>query len=218
LRAALRDSIKASARPGRDGGDRWADELCAMSYPVPEPPHGAAHTARLLISCPDGPGIVAAVSQFLFDQGANIVSSDQYSTHPEHGTFFMRTAFYLPKLDHVHASFEAGFSELAKRFAMDWRIFYASERKRVALMAAREDHCLFDLLWRHRRGELDMEIVCVISNHEHLRDEVEQLGVGYHHIPVAPDSKPQAEGQGTRVDQWSSGPGRARAVHADPEC
>jgi formyltetrahydrofolate deformylase len=166
-----------------------------MSYLVPEPPHGAAHTACLLISCPDGPGIVAAVSRFLFDQGANIVSSDQYSTHPEHGTFFMRTTFYLPKLEHVRASFEAGFRELARRFGMDWRIFYASERKRVALMASREDHCLLDLLWRHRRGELDMEMVCVISNHEHLRDEVEKLGVAYHHIPVTPDSKPHAETQ-----------------------
>jgi formyltetrahydrofolate deformylase len=173
-----------------------------MSYLAPEPPQGAAHTARLLISCPDGPGIVAAVSQFLFDQGANIVSSDQYSTHPEHGTFFMRTAFYLPKLEHVHASFEAGFSELAKRFEMDWRIFYASERKRVAVMASREDHCLLDLLWRHRRGELEMEIVCVISNHAHLRDEVEKLGVTYHHIPVTPDSKRHAE---TRALELISG-------------
>jgi formyltetrahydrofolate deformylase len=159
----------------------------------------------LLISCPDGPGIVAAVSQFLFDQGANIVSSDQYSTHPEHGTFFMRTAFYLPTLEDVPASFEADFGKLAERFVMNWRIFYASERKRVVLMASREDHCLLDLLWRHRRGELNMEIVCVISNHEHLRDEVEKLGVAYHHIAVTPDSKPHAELQaleliGGRVD------------------
>jgi formyltetrahydrofolate deformylase len=164
-----------------------------MSYLVPGPPQGAAHTARLLISCPDGPGIVAAVSQFLFEQGANIVSSDQYSTHPEHGSFFMRTAFYLPGLERDHGNFEAAFEELAKRFKMDWRMFYAGERKRVALMVSREDHCLLDLLWRHRRGELDMEVVCVISNHEHLRAEVEKLGVAYHHIPVTPDSKPHAE-------------------------
>jgi formyltetrahydrofolate deformylase len=176
-----------------------------MSYLVPEPPQGAAHTARLLISCPDGPGIVAAVSQFLFEQGANIVSSDQYSTHPEQGTFFMRTAFYLPTLAHARASFQAGFSELAERLQMDWRIFFAHERKRVALMASREDHCLLDLLWRHRRGELDMEIVCVISNHDHLREEVEKLGVAYHHVPLTPGSRPRAEAQaleliGGRVD------------------
>jgi formyltetrahydrofolate deformylase len=154
---------------------------------------GADHTARLLISCPDGPGIVAAVSRFLFEQGANIVSSDQYSTHPEHGTFFMRSAFYLPAIDEDRAAFESAFGELAERFAMQWRIAYARDRRRVALMASREDHCLLDLLWRNRRGELDMEVTRVISNHELLRGEVEALGVPFLHIPVSKDTKPQAE-------------------------
>jgi len=156
---------------------------------------GADHTARLLISCPDGPGIVAAVSSFLFERGANIVASDQYSTHPEHGMFFMRNAFWLPELDQANgrATFEQAFAPIAKRFEMDWRVAYAHERKRVALMASREDHCLLDLLWRYRRGELDMDVTCVISNHDQLRGEVEVLGVRYHHIPVTRESKPQAE-------------------------
>jgi formyltetrahydrofolate deformylase len=154
---------------------------------------GADHTARLLISCPDGPGIVAAVSHFLFEQGANIVSSDQYSTHPEHGTFFMRSAFYLPAVDEDRASFEAAFSELAGRFGMSWRVAYARERRRVALMASREDHCLLDLLWRNRRGELDMDVVCVISNHDRLRGEVEALGVPFVYVPVTGETKAQAE-------------------------
>jgi len=156
---------------------------------------GADHTARLLISCPDGPGIVAAVSTFLFERGANIVASDQYSTHPEHGMFFMRNAFWLPELDRDdgRSAFEHAFGAIAERFEMDWRIAYAHERKRVALMASREDHCLLDLLWRYRRGELDMDVTCVISNHDLLRGEVEVLGVPYHHIPVARETKPQAE-------------------------
>jgi formyltetrahydrofolate deformylase len=156
---------------------------------------GADHTARLLISCPDGPGIVAAVSTFLFERGANIVASDQYSTHPHHGTFFMRTAFYLPELEHraARAEFEQDFGAIVERFSMDWRLAFAHERKRVALMASREDHCLLDLLWRHRRGELDMDVTCVISSHELLRSEVEALGVPYHHIPVTPETKPAAE-------------------------
>jgi len=156
---------------------------------------GADHTARLLISCPDGPGIVAAVSSFLFERGANIVASDQYSTHPEHGMFFMRNAFWLPELDQANGrvTFEQAFAPIAKRFEMDWRVAYAHERKRVALMASREDHCLLDLLWRYRRGELDMDVTCVISNHDQLRGEVEVLGVRYHHIPVTRESKPQAE-------------------------
>ncbi len=166
-----------------------------MSLPPAAPPRGADHTARLLVSCPDGPGIVAAISSFLFGQGANIVANDQYSTHPEHGTFFMRAAFYLPALEasDARARFEAAFGELAARFAMQWRISYAHERRRVALMASREDHCLFDLLWRQRRGELDMDIECVISNHDHSRAEVEALGFAYRHIPVTAADKGPAE-------------------------
>jgi formyltetrahydrofolate deformylase len=154
---------------------------------------GAGHTAVLLMSCPDGPGIVAAVSSFLFERGANILASDQFSTHPEQGTFFMRTAFYLPELEHDPAAFESAFAALAQRFSMEWRISYASHRRRVALMASRADHCLLDLLWRHRRGELDMEVVRVISNHDDLREEVEGLGVPFLHIPVTRETKPQAE-------------------------
>ena len=164
-----------------------------MAYVPAEPARGAEHTAVLLISCPDGPGIVAAVSRFLFELDANIVSSDQYSTHPEHGAFFMRTAFYAPALDRDRAGFEAAFAELAERFAMDWRVSYARERRRVALMASREDHCLVDLLWRHRRGELEMDVACVISNHPDLRGEAESLGVPYHHVPVTRETKPEAE-------------------------
>ena len=166
-----------------------------MGDTAPTSVRGADHTARLLISCPDGPGIVAAVSGFLFERGANIVASDQYSTHPEHGTFFMRIAFYLPELEHDRdrAGFEAEFATLAARFAMDWRIAYAHERKRVALMASREDHCLLDLLWRNRRGELEMDVTCVISNHELLRGEVGALDIDYHHIPVTRETKPEAE-------------------------
>jgi formyltetrahydrofolate deformylase len=164
-----------------------------MSY-VPTPPaHGADHTARLLMSCPDGPGIVAAVSGFLFERGANIIASDQFSTHPEHGTFFMRTAFYLPDLEAEQAAFEAAFATLAERFSMDWRISYAHHRRRVALMASRAEHCLLDLLWRRRRGELEMDVACVISNHDQLRAEVEAFGVPYLHIPVTPETKPEAE-------------------------
>jgi formyltetrahydrofolate deformylase len=154
---------------------------------------GAEHTARLLMSCPDGPGIVAAVSSFLFERGANIIASDQFSTHPERGTFFMRTAFYLPELQREQEAFESAFATLAERFSMDWRISYAHHRRRVGLMASRADHCLLDLLWRHRRGELDMETICVISNHDDLRGEVEALGVPFLHIPVTRETKPQAE-------------------------
>ena len=104
---------------------------------------GATHSARLLISCPDGPGIVAAVGNFLVGQDANIVSSAQYSTHPAHGSFFMRVAFYLEGLvedAERRAAFEAEFAELADRFQMTWRISYEGEAKRAFVMVSREDH------------------------------------------------------------------------------
>jgi formyltetrahydrofolate deformylase len=170
-----------------------------MAYLGSHTGQGTDHTARLLISCPDGPGIVAAISQFLFEQGANIVTSDQYSTHPEHGTFFMRSTFYLPAIDEDRAAFETAFSPLAERFGMEWRIAYARDTRRVALMASREDHCLLDLLWRQRRGELEMNVTCVISNHEQVREDVEALGVPFLHIPVTRDTKPQAEARALEV-------------------
>jgi formyltetrahydrofolate deformylase len=166
-----------------------------MSSSSADASRGAGHTACLLTSCPDGPGIVAAISSFLFERGANIVSSDQYSTDPVHGTFFMRTAFFLPALENERDSFERDVAALAERFSMKWRLSYTSERPRMALMASRADHCLLDLLWRTSRGELDVDVLCVISNHELLRASVEALGVRYVHIPVTPQSKPQAEEQ-----------------------
>ncbi len=163
------------------------------------PPDGADHTARLLISCPDGPGIVAAVSRFLFERGANIVSSDQYSTHPEQGTFFMRCAFYLPAIERDRDDFETSFGALAQGFSMTWRLSYASARRRVALMASRTEHCLLDLLWRASRGELDMDVAWVISNHEELRADVEAFDVQFLHIPVTTQTKPQAEARALEV-------------------
>ncbi len=152
------------------------------------------HSGRLVITCPDGPGIVAAVSEFLFRHGANIVQSDQYSTDPEGGTFFMRMAFRLEKLDLPLGELERAFAdEVAARFAMDWRLHDAAEPKRVAIMVSREDHCLLDLLWRWRRGELEMDVGLVISNHPDLAETVATLGIPFEHVPVTADTKPEAE-------------------------
>jgi formyltetrahydrofolate deformylase len=154
----------------------------------------AAPTARLLVSCPDRPGIVAAVSTFLFRHGANIVSSDQHSTDPEGGRFLMRMEFSTSSLDLDRDALAESFrSEVAGQFEMDWRMSYSDERKRVALLVSREEHCLLDLLWRWRRGELDAEIVLVASNHEDLEEDVRSFGVPYHYVPVPADGKDEAE-------------------------
>jgi formyltetrahydrofolate deformylase len=158
-----------------------------------------AYTARLLIGCADRPGIVAAVSGFLFERGANIVSSHQYSSDPTGGRFFMRTELFLDGLDVSTADaarrlFEERFArEVADCFEMDWEIRWWGERRRIAILVSRHDHCLVDLLWRWRRGELDGDVVAVISNHEDLRRETEAAGVAYHHVPVQPGGKEDAE-------------------------
>jgi formyltetrahydrofolate deformylase len=147
--------------------------------------------ARLLISCPDRHGIVAAVSGFLAARGANIVSSDQHSTDPEGGAFFMRMAFTIDGLDE---GFAAAFAEeVAERFAMDWRVDDAGRPKRLALLVSREDHCLLDLLWRWRRGELHCDIPLVVSNHLDSAGDVATFGVAYEHVPVVKGEKPAAE-------------------------
>jgi formyltetrahydrofolate deformylase len=153
-----------------------------------------AHVARLLISCPDRPGIVAAVSRFLFERGANILDADQHSTDPAGGTFFMRMAFGLAGADVARDELAREFAaEVAEPFAMEWSIAYADDRKRVAILVSREDHCLLDLLWRRRSGELEADVGLVLSNHRVVEDEVERAGVPFAHVPVTPETKPQAE-------------------------
>jgi formyltetrahydrofolate deformylase len=155
--------------------------------------HANPDTARQLVSCPDRHGIVAAISGHLADAGANIVTSDQYSTDPEGGTFFLRTEFHLAGLLGRREQLEASFAEIGEAFGMTWRFAYADTPRRVALLASRYDHCVLDLLWRWRRGELDCDVVCVISNHADLARDVAGFGVPYHHVPVAKDDKPAAE-------------------------
>lgn len=151
-------------------------------------------TARLLITCPDRPGIVAGVSGFLYAHGANITTLDQHSTDPEGGTFFMRLEFQTPHLDLSRTALESSFDEVvAKRFDMDWRISYAREKKKTVIFVSRHEHALMELLWRADRGELFTDVAMVISNHPDLQDAVEGLGVPYHHIPVTRENKDEAE-------------------------
>jgi formyltetrahydrofolate deformylase len=152
------------------------------------------YTARLLIDCADQPGIVAAVSGFLFEQGANIVSSHQYSSDPIGGRFYLRTEFFLEGLAEDREGFRRDFDAVvAQRFAMEWEIRYWGERQRVAILVSRYDHCLMDLLWRWRRRELDADIVGVISNHPDLAEETVAVSVPFHHVPVAKSAKGHAE-------------------------
>ena len=139
---------------------------------------------RLTISCPDRPGIVAAVAGFLASAGANLIHADQHSSDPEAGRFFMRVEFHLAGLADAEAALRAEFGTLAERFGMSWQLSAETDVQTVAIFASHSDHCLLDLLWRWRRGELAMELAFVASNHERLGRDVEPFGVPFHHVPM----------------------------------
>jgi formyltetrahydrofolate deformylase len=149
---------------------------------------------RLTMSCVDGPGIIALVTSFLHRRGANIIQSDQYSTGPTGGRFFLRTEFHLPDLQDQLEPLKRDFdTTVASPLGATFRLCDAAVPVRVAIFVSRRDHCLLDLLWRARRGELPIEIVTVISNHPDLKADVTSFGVPFEVIPVTKATKPQAE-------------------------
>ncbi len=137
---------------------------------------------------------MAAVSSFLRDAGANIVRSDQHSDDPAGGTFFLRMEFTLAPGDRIGLE-ERFAAEVAGPFGMEWRVWDSARPKRVAILVSREEHCLLDLLWRSRRGELEAEIALVASNHDDARADAASFGVPFHHVPVTPERKPDAEAE-----------------------
>ena len=166
----------------------------AVEHPRGDGELPSADIGRLLLRCADRPGLVAAVSAFLAGAGANIVSLDQHATSQSGGTFMQRTIFHLPGLAAARDSLERDFAEqVAGPYEMDFRLTEAAKPKRVAIMASREDHCLLDLLWRNRRGEIDMSVAMVIGNHPELAEQVRPFGVPFVHIPATKDIREHAE-------------------------
>ena len=152
---------------------------------------------RLLISCPDRPGIVAASSSLLAEWGSNITSSDQHTTDPFDGRFLMRMEFVpaggdAMEIDRLREDFRR---RVAEPFGMDWRISSGLPHRRMAILVSREDHCLLDLLWRRRRGDLPGEIVLVAGNHTDCEQDATRFDVPFHHVPVHPGAKAEAEEQ-----------------------
>lgn len=154
----------------------------------------ADSSARLLITCPDRPGIVAAISNFFYNQGANITDLDQHSTDPEGGSFFMRLEFQTPHLEISREVLEKTFAEtVAARYKMEWSIHYTSEHKKMAILVSKYDHALLEVLWRWSRHELPAEITLVISNHPDLEKSVADFGIPFHIVPVTRKTKDDAE-------------------------
>jgi formyltetrahydrofolate deformylase len=155
---------------------------------------GTPTIATLLVSGPDRKGLVAALAQVLYGHGANILQADQY-TDVALGQFFQRISFDLSEGHTDRNAVERAVSEVAGRMGLVFRIAYLEQKKAMAIFVSRYGHCLYDLLWRHRLGELDCSIRVVIANHPDLEDVAKQFGIPFHFIPVRPDDKPGAEAQ-----------------------
>jgi formyltetrahydrofolate deformylase len=153
-----------------------------------------AETGTLLVSCPDRRGIVAALAQLLYGHGANILDADQH-TDEEAGQFFQRIRFDLAELHTDRVSLERGLAEVTERLGMRMRLSYSSERRRVAIFVSKYDHCLYDLLLRHKAGEFTCDIPLIVSNHPDLEPVARQFGVEYRHLPITPETKRAREAE-----------------------
>jgi formyltetrahydrofolate deformylase len=158
-----------------------------------EPDQTHRDIGRLLITCPDRPGIVAAVSRFLYECGANIVESQQYSTNPFGGTFFLLVQFHLPGLAGRIGDLGEKFAPLSEEFSMRWKLARAEQLKRMAIFVSKADHALLELLWLMHSGELKVDIRMVISNHRDLANSVASWGIQFHHIPISDETREAAE-------------------------
>ena len=144
----------------------------------------------LTLACPDRPGIVARVSAFLFERGGNILDAQQFDDE-ETGRFFMRVVFAAGESAEV---LREAFAPHAREFGMDWTLRDSKVKKRVMILASQQDHCLADLLYRWRRGELPMTLAAVVSNHAaETYAHLDLSGVPFHHLPVARDTKMEQE-------------------------
>jgi formyltetrahydrofolate deformylase len=148
--------------------------------------------AVLLISCPDRPGLVHAVAEFVLEIRGNIVHAEQHIDR-EAGVFFQRVEFDLEGARLGPADVEAAFAPVAERFGMDVRLRFTDERPRIAVLVSREAHCLGDLLGRWRSGELPADIATVISNHPDHAALADFSGVPFHHLPTTPETRTASE-------------------------
>ena len=153
---------------------------------------------RLVVKCSDKPGIVAVLSTFLHNHDSNIVESSQYSSDPVNGIFFIRIEFHCENLLEKSALIEKDFEEIAEP-CDGFQFTYANERQRSAIFVSKEPHCLVELLWEWQNGDLDTDIVVVISNHEEARHMVEALGIPFHYIPANKEIRKQVEAEQIRL-------------------
>src|SRR5215472_8377948 len=152
-----------------------------------------AHQYVLTLSCPDRPGIVSAVSTFLANSGQNILDAQQFDDI-ETGKFFMRVVFTAADLAVELSALQTGFAAIAERFAMDWQMRNRADRRRVMLLVSKSDHCLVDILYRWRTGELKMIPTAIVSNHRReTYAGLDLSAIPFHHLPVSKETRRQQE-------------------------
>lgn len=150
------------------------------------------NSAVLLISCPDQKGIVAAVSDFIFQNKGNILHADEH-LDSELGLFLMRVEWTLDNFLLSAAKFKKNFSKVAKNFQMDWKVIYSGEKSKVAIMVSKDLHCLADLLYRQKAGELNCEISLIISNHKDAQELAEFYNIPFRHLNYEDKDKAEAQ-------------------------
>ena len=155
-------------------------------------------TAVLLISCADQKGLVAAVSDFLYRNGGNIIHADQHTDHEE-GVFLQRVEWDIARFSIDRAGMHEAFRPIAERFGMAWALRFSDETPRMAILASKMHHCLYDLLARWRLGELRCEIPLIISNHQDAEPIAADFGIEFHHLPVTAETKGDQEAHMVRL-------------------
>lgn len=149
-------------------------------------------TATLLVSCPDQRGLVAKIANFIYSNGGNIIHADQH-TDFNTGLFLTRIEWQLDGFNLSRGLIGSSFNAIAQPLRANWRLQFSDSVPRIAVWVSHQDHCLFDLIWRQRSGELHAEIPLIISNHAALEPLAQQFEIDYHHVPITKDNKAEQE-------------------------
>ena len=149
-------------------------------------------TATLLISCPDSPGLVAKIANFIYANGGNIIHADQY-TDCATSLFLIRLEWQLEGFNLPRETIATAFSAIAKPLDATWQLHFSDTLPKIAIWVTKQDHCLLDLLWRNQAKELPGTISLVISNHSNLGAIAKQFGIDFYHIPITKENKLEQE-------------------------
>jgi len=149
-------------------------------------------TATLLISCPDSPGLVAKIANFIYANGGNIIHADQH-TDCATSLFLIRIEWQLQGFNLPREAIATAFSAIAKPLKATWQLHFSDTKPKIAIWVTKQDHCLWDLLWRHQARELPGNISLVMSNHPHLEAISKQFNLDFYHLPITKDNKAEQE-------------------------